>query len=70
MSEWLQSLLDPESLVIETIYNLTFELIATYIFVRFALKKIVRNIIKENDAKRKTEEIHPPARFRDIANGE
>ena len=47
MSDWLKSLLDPESLLIETIYNLSFELIATYIFVRFALKKIVTKIIKE-----------------------
>lgn len=47
MNEWLQSLLDPENLAIETVYNLTFELIATYIFVRFALKKIVTKIIKE-----------------------
>jgi hypothetical protein len=47
--QWWLDLLDPINLVTESVYNLIFELIATYIFVRLALKKIVKNILEEQD---------------------
>jgi hypothetical protein len=47
MIEWLHNLVDPLNLVTETIYNVTFELVATYLFVRYSMKSIVRKIVKE-----------------------
>lgn len=45
---WLLSLVDPLSLITETIYNITFELIATWFFVKFAMKKhVTKQIYKE-----------------------
>jgi hypothetical protein len=47
IEQWWMDLIDPTHLLTESIYNVLFELIATYIFVRLALKKIVRKIIEE-----------------------
>jgi len=49
IEQWWADLIDPTHLLTEGIYNILFELIATYIFVRLALKKIVRNIIEEQN---------------------
>lgn len=49
IEQWWASLVDPTNLLTESIYNITFELIATYVFVRLSLKKIVRKIIEEQN---------------------
>lgn len=49
--QWWASLIDPTNLLTESIYNIMFELIATYVFVRLSLKKIVRKIIEEQNKK-------------------
>jgi len=47
MLEWIKNLLDPANLLTETIYNVTFEILATYVFVRISLGKILDKKIKE-----------------------
>jgi hypothetical protein len=44
--EWFAQLTDPLSLLTETIYNLLFEIAATYVFVRLYMKKHVANEVK------------------------
>jgi hypothetical protein len=44
--EWFMQLIDPLSLVTETIYNLLFEIAATYVFVRLYMKKHVQAEVK------------------------
>jgi len=44
--EWFAQLTDPLSLLTETIYNLIFEIGATYVFVRLYMKKHVANEVK------------------------
>lgn len=46
--EWLQDLVSPEHLLTETIYNVTFEIIATWVFVRLSLKKILKKELKKH----------------------
>ena len=46
--EWLSDLLDPAKIAIEGIYNLTFEFVATVIFVRFFLKGIIKRELKKH----------------------
>jgi hypothetical protein len=49
IEQWWASLIDPTNLLTESIYNIIFELIATYVFIRLSLKKIVRKIIEEQN---------------------
>lgn len=52
MIQWLLDLLNPINLLTETIYNVTFELVATYLFVRYAMKSIVKKMIEEEKNKK------------------
>jgi hypothetical protein len=45
--EWFAQLTDPLSLITETIYNLIFEILATYVFVRLYMKKHIANEVKK-----------------------
>jgi hypothetical protein len=45
--EWFAQLTDPLSLITETIYNLIFEILATYVFVRLYMKKQVAAQVKK-----------------------
>ena len=45
--EWFAQLIDPLSLITETIYNLIFEILATYVFVRLYMKKHIANEVKK-----------------------
>lgn len=52
MIEWIKTLLDPESLAIETVYNGSFEIIATWITYKFLFKPMIIKQVKkelEND---------------------
>ena len=49
IEQWWGSLIDPANLLTESIYNIIFEVVATYIFVRLSLTKIVRKIIEEQN---------------------
>jgi hypothetical protein len=49
IEQWWMDLIDPTHLLTEGIYNVLFELVATYIFVRFALKGMVRKLIEEQN---------------------
>jgi hypothetical protein len=44
--EWFAQLTDPIALLTETIYNLLFEIVATYVFVRLYMKRHVANEVK------------------------
>jgi hypothetical protein len=46
--EWLSDLIAPEHLLTETIYNVTFEIIATVVFVKLSLKKILKKELKKH----------------------
>jgi hypothetical protein len=47
-NEWLADLLDPAHILTEGIYNIFFEIIATIIFVKLTLRKLIqRGVEKE-----------------------
>jgi hypothetical protein len=48
-NEWLWDLVNPANLLTESIYNIIFEVVATWIFVRFAMKKIIKKELKKYD---------------------
>lgn len=48
--EWLQDLVSPEHLLTETIYNITFEIVATWVFVRLSLKKLIKRELSKLDS--------------------
>ena len=45
--EWWLDFINPQHLLTEGIYNVVFEIIATYIFVRFSLKMLLRKELKK-----------------------
>lgn len=49
----IQELLDPTSLLIETVYNSVFEIVATWITYKFVIKpmliKLIKKELEQND---------------------
>ena len=54
--EWLADFLNPAHILTEGIYNIFFEIIATWVFVRFAFKNLVKRQVAEELKKRGIED--------------
>jgi hypothetical protein len=47
LQEWWLDLINPQHLLTEGLYNVVFEIIATVIFVRVSLKKLLRKELEK-----------------------